>query len=1028
MAVSNKRFGRVRYPKITLEIVTEHSDYHITNDFSGGTPPTISSTKMTNGIVSFKTTNDLSDDSATFSIMLAGNILWDRLINANDIITIRIDPGEKEAGYVVKDNNIMTGLVSEVRIAGSYDSNSKMYQITGQSMAKVFSQYKIGVVSQVEAQLSGIGWLWDSGMDLEKAFVDSGDSGSSDSADTSSSGGDGQGSTYSSAQMKSLIRKAAKAMKVSPTETFINNLDMVTFNESGRKSIMQSASTKDVNSGGNEARGILQFTPPTFEYFAMPGHTNIWSAYDQLLAFFNNSKWKTSIGYTTIWGVYKMEWLHSGPQGTRRFGSDNKITSAGSKSKGSDDGGSSSTNSSSTEGSDSTSSNTTKEGATTADAINREINHSVGVSFYGNDVATIEQNLIDRFAPYIKYYYNNGSSNIFSYFDYSNLSSWGDYEKLRDSSSFTNFTGSIYELQKAALRAPFNEMFYESQNGKSSLIVRRTPFNPDDWANLGETVVNSNAVINEDIGKSDREQYSVFVVNPASGLLTLGTDSMALKSYPKTNQKLIDKYGYSKLEVDDLYVAGVYDTDLSRDGKALTSTTTKSSNNNAKGIAYNVSMVNSYLLSLDRTSLRQKKNTYAQILANKSNNISMVQAANLVNAFVSNSYKSVSENQWDSIMDTANGGGIANTGDTAISYKELVVVANSAKGNKKKFMTLMKQHFKNISDEFANALWQDASDGNISRKSYESIVKNYKNAGNKSNGGMQDTDYFQTVLYNWYANNFNFWSGTYTLIGNPDIRLGTRFTFIDSMLNKQDGYPGRRFYVESVSHSFSFTEGYTTEVGVTRGLVAEGKGTDDIRFDQTYLWGTSMNYLGGYMGEATTDLLAKAVDSPDSSSSDSDDSSSGSNPSKGSFGWPVDNKLKPAGAQLFGNTRGAGVYQFHDGIDFNGNGSTYVYAASPGKVIFAGNPGAGYEALGSAVIVVKSGSTSMVYQEFGTKMKVSVGDSVKKGQKIALIGPNTAGTPKHLHFGMTKKNWKKAQSSAFSNNGTWINPAPYFGI
>ena len=87
--------------------------------------------------------------------------------------------------------------------------------------------------------------------------------------------------------------------------------------ESGNRNIQQQI--HDVNSGGNEAQGPLQCTPQTFKAFAMPGHTNIHNLYDELLAFFNNSDWRNSIGWTTIWGHRKFDWLHSGPIGHRRF-------------------------------------------------------------------------------------------------------------------------------------------------------------------------------------------------------------------------------------------------------------------------------------------------------------------------------------------------------------------------------------------------------------------------------------------------------------------------------------------------------------------------------------------------------------------------------------------------------------------------------------------------------------------------------------------------------------------------------------
>ncbi|WP_445623014.1 tape measure protein [Lacticaseibacillus paracasei] len=114
-----------------------------------------------------------------------------------------------------------------------------------------------------------------------------------------------------------LIQKAAKEMGLSPSGSFIRMLQATIQSESGGRNIVQQI--HDINSGGNEARGILQYTPGTFMHYAMPGHTNIMNPYDQLLAFFNNSDWQNSIGNTVIWGHAKTDWLHSGPQGSRRL-------------------------------------------------------------------------------------------------------------------------------------------------------------------------------------------------------------------------------------------------------------------------------------------------------------------------------------------------------------------------------------------------------------------------------------------------------------------------------------------------------------------------------------------------------------------------------------------------------------------------------------------------------------------------------------------------------------------------------------
>jgi len=114
-----------------------------------------------------------------------------------------------------------------------------------------------------------------------------------------------------------MILKAAAVMGVHPSESFISMLQGVIQSESGGRNVVQTV--QDMNSGGNEAAGILQYTPGTFNAFAMPGHNNRMNPFDELLAFFNNSDWQSSIGPTVIWGVPKIDWLHSGPQGHRRM-------------------------------------------------------------------------------------------------------------------------------------------------------------------------------------------------------------------------------------------------------------------------------------------------------------------------------------------------------------------------------------------------------------------------------------------------------------------------------------------------------------------------------------------------------------------------------------------------------------------------------------------------------------------------------------------------------------------------------------
>ena len=115
---------------------------------------------------------------------------------------------------------------------------------------------------------------------------------------------------------RDMMRSAATINKLKPSDGFFNMLWQVIMSESGGRNIVQQV--HDVNSGGNEAAGILQYTPGTFAKYALPGHGERMNDFNQLLAFFNNTDWLGSIGSTIIRGVQKLDWLHSGPQGGTR--------------------------------------------------------------------------------------------------------------------------------------------------------------------------------------------------------------------------------------------------------------------------------------------------------------------------------------------------------------------------------------------------------------------------------------------------------------------------------------------------------------------------------------------------------------------------------------------------------------------------------------------------------------------------------------------------------------------------------------
>lgn len=110
-----------------------------------------------------------------------------------------------------------------------------------------------------------------------------------------------------------LIRAAAAKMHVSISGADISHIMNVIQHESGGRS--NAVNNWDSNAAkGTPSKGILQFIESTFMHYAMPGHTNIMSPFDQLLAMFNDTTWRSDL---TLGG-----W---GPTGGRRFATGGEV-------------------------------------------------------------------------------------------------------------------------------------------------------------------------------------------------------------------------------------------------------------------------------------------------------------------------------------------------------------------------------------------------------------------------------------------------------------------------------------------------------------------------------------------------------------------------------------------------------------------------------------------------------------------------------------------------------------------------------
>ena len=103
-----------------------------------------------------------------------------------------------------------------------------------------------------------------------------------------------------------------------------------------------------------------------------------------------------------------------------------------------------------------------------------------------------------------------------------------------------------------------------------------------------------------------------------------------------------------------------------------------------------------------------------------------------------------------------------------------------------------------------------------------------------------------------------------------------------------------------------------------------------------------------------------------------------------------------------------GTYKYHGGIDIPATYGSDIVAANSGKVIWAGNRGDSY---GNYVIIDHGGGVSTLYGH-SSRVLVSVGQKVSRGQTIAKVGSTGRSTGPHLHFEVRI-------------NGSRVNPLPY---
>ncbi len=167
--------------------------------------------------------------------------------------------------------------------------------------------------------------------------------------------------------------------------------------------------------------------------------------------------------------------------------------------------------------------------------------------------------------------------------------------------------------------------------------------------------------------------------------------------------------------------------------------------------------------------------------------------------------------------------------------------------------------------------------------------------------------------------------------------------------------------------------------------------------------------------EAEAAAAAKASSSSSSGSSESSGSSSGSAGASVSSGsgyftnpCPGYNRISSGFGPRSAPKAGASTY--HKGIDMAASMGTPIYAGDSGTVTSAS-----YSGSGGNMIVINHGNGMQTYYMHCSKMYVSAGQKVSRGENIGAVGSTGNSTGPHLHFQVMV-------------NGTAVNPLNYLSL
>ena len=630
--------------------------------------------------------------------------------------------------------------------------------------------------------------------------------------------------------------------------------------------------------------------------------------------------------------------------------------------------------------------------------------------------------------------------NLIEFYIYENLDE--SYPDAGPNNPFVNYNGSILQFIKDVSAKPFNEMYWTHDRGIATFNYRPTPFDPENWKGLPITELSPRDILDINISTTDQEQAAVFKITPTQGLgLTQYEGGWNGDLAPLTNLDLVHRYGYKLLQAQVDYFNGNQSEGIQ---SQVTAGTSDADSEALKGYTDEEASLHyppyTSIADVFYYTSGRKGNSNVSIPKEAGGNSAYNQVA---------SYLRTASNAHDFQNDVASLGITQSQANTLWTMRNgfnkqryiSVMMPNyvptttniSKNSSYLKSYNMMKKHPKKAASEVISELGFAIG----SKQAYDLVQAALANGGEPSEADYQrilaqdkftDTEdgvdgspisgqdsvpflflRYSEKLFDWYADNAKFYSGTVTLSNFPDPfrpYIGERIEFFDDSIN---GW--WEFYCEGINVNWSYQSGLQVTMNITRGVPMNGENDYGRRFNQNGedwgFWGKYSRFVGGYFGEQN---LATAI-----ANSSKDDSGGGA--SGGDWGWPFDSIKSKDDAlsgtspeQRFGSGSGwirpGGSTDYHDGFDFG----SAKYGGQPIKAIHGGKVQT-TSGLGMNAIWVVADDYATVYQEFGPGADVKVGDTIKTGDTVGHFAGGS-----HVHIGISsEKDMNKAES-------TWNNP------